>query len=78
MTPLVLSVRGLGDHARGERMRGGGRGHTGGEQIVCGYAHGVIMVRDLLCQPEAQCRVPVWILVLQVTGESNYLDHLLL
>ena len=37
----------------------------------------IIMARDLMCQIEARCQVPVRIPVPQGTGESSYTDHVL-
>ena len=53
----------------------GGGGSHGWWIIVCIFARKIIMVRDLMCQPEAQCRFPVRLQVLQGTGGLSSADH---
>ena len=58
---------------RGARMRGGGS--HGWRRIVCGFARKIILARNIMCQPEAQCHVLVQLPVPQGTGESSSADH---
>ena len=51
---------------------GGSHGWHGG---VLGLARKIMLARDLMCQPETRCRVPVRFPVLQGTVESSSADH---
>ena len=51
-------------------------GSHGWQRIFCGCARKIILARNLLCQPESQCWVPVRFWVLQRTGSSSSEDHL--
>ena len=53
----------------------GGGGLHGWSIIICGFARIIILAHNLMCQPEARCRVPVWIPVLQGTGKLISKDH---
>ena len=54
-------------------MEGGGL--HGWQIIVHGFAREIILLWDLMCQPEARCEVLVWIPVPQGTGESISTYH---
>ena len=59
----------------GEWVREGEVGFHGWSRYVIALEHKIILARNLMCQPEARCRVPVWLPVPQGTGESNSADH---
>ena len=56
-------------------MREGGMGSHGWRIIVHGFARKIVLERDLMCQPEAWCGVPVWIPVPQGDGELSSVNH---
>ena len=70
---LVVSVLGHVNCARGAQMRG--RGSRKWQNIFHGCAHKIIMARDLLCQTDARCRVPIWLLFPQGNREASSFNH---
>ena len=56
-------------------LRGGGGSH-GWHRGVIGISREIMLMRNLTCQPEARCRVPVRIHVSQRTGQLSYWDQL--
>ena len=73
--PLVVSVRGHGEHVCSAWTIRGRAGSCGWWKIVRGCARGFILAHDVLIQSEARCRVSVRLPVLQGTGETSSTDH---
>ena len=42
---------------------------------VLGLAREIMLARNLMCQPDARCQLPVWLPVLQGTGELRSADN---